>query len=535
MASNPSIFFAVLPHCAASARALVTPCPRPLWKPFWLLLLVAFALRLAAAWHGHWFWRFDESFQYLEQAHRAVFGYGVIPWEYRHGARSWLVPGMVMPPLYVAKWLGVDHPWAYATMVNSWNALLSLSIPIGTYFIARRLLSEPAARWAFVFTCFWYEFIILAPRTLAEIYSAYFFITALALGAGAGRARWLGVGFLLGLMLAFRPHYAPLAMLAGAAGVWQLPRRCVVLAVCGGVAALLLWGLVDKLTWGGWWISVVNYHEHLLRYFILFSADAPWWRHSKYLAIASFGLYPLIGVLALFYFRQLWLPWLLVAVPLVIYQTHSNQEYSNLFLLLPFLWLMAAGIVAAFAKQSKKLFRFGVASVFAVSAAGGMGALPNLKEIFRTEDFFSTFLAWQVMYKAHDAIEVTDDTVLVMWQVAGGLVSYGGFYALHHNIPVLYLSPYLPSDVRHHEIWEESGRAPMHDIATHVISTHYALMGGDFDVIPLTKEYALHINKNAPRYDVRDRWLYDYISPPFVMNNFLPPPPYGVTPYNPDL
>ncbi len=32
----------------------------------------------------------DEFGQYLEQAHRLVFGYGLVPWEYRADMRSWL-------------------------------------------------------------------------------------------------------------------------------------------------------------------------------------------------------------------------------------------------------------------------------------------------------------------------------------------------------------------------------------------------------------------------------------------------------------
>ena len=37
----------------------------------------------------------DEIFQTLEQAHRLAFGYGIVPWEFRAGARSWLLPGLL--------------------------------------------------------------------------------------------------------------------------------------------------------------------------------------------------------------------------------------------------------------------------------------------------------------------------------------------------------------------------------------------------------------------------------------------------------
>jgi hypothetical protein len=35
----------------------------------------------------------DEVFQTLEQAHRLVFGTGLVPWEFVYGTRSWVLPG----------------------------------------------------------------------------------------------------------------------------------------------------------------------------------------------------------------------------------------------------------------------------------------------------------------------------------------------------------------------------------------------------------------------------------------------------------
>ena len=35
----------------------------------------------------------DEVFQTVEQAHRLVFGTGLVPWEFVYGTRSWVLPG----------------------------------------------------------------------------------------------------------------------------------------------------------------------------------------------------------------------------------------------------------------------------------------------------------------------------------------------------------------------------------------------------------------------------------------------------------
>src|SRR3546814_10581353 len=55
------------------------------------IMVLGIVLRIAATWplsmHHP-----DEVIQYLEQAHRLVFGYGVIPWDYRFGIRLLLLP-----------------------------------------------------------------------------------------------------------------------------------------------------------------------------------------------------------------------------------------------------------------------------------------------------------------------------------------------------------------------------------------------------------------------------------------------------------
>ena len=65
---------------------------------FWLILLVAVALRLSAVtlYGTH---HPDEAFQYLEQGHRLVFDYGLVPWEFRYFIRSWLIPLMLSVPM----------------------------------------------------------------------------------------------------------------------------------------------------------------------------------------------------------------------------------------------------------------------------------------------------------------------------------------------------------------------------------------------------------------------------------------------------
>ena len=71
-----------------------------LWCWFFPVLALGFAARVAVAIISDVPLHYDEVMQYLEQAHRLVFGYGIVPWEYREGTRSWIVPGFIAGILY---------------------------------------------------------------------------------------------------------------------------------------------------------------------------------------------------------------------------------------------------------------------------------------------------------------------------------------------------------------------------------------------------------------------------------------------------
>src|SRR4051812_21514041 len=48
----------------------------------------------------------DEHFQVIEPANWVVFGHGWKSWEWYYGTRSWVVPGLYIPLLYILKLIG---------------------------------------------------------------------------------------------------------------------------------------------------------------------------------------------------------------------------------------------------------------------------------------------------------------------------------------------------------------------------------------------------------------------------------------------
>src|SRR5690348_17288440 len=85
----------------------------PAWKYLYVLIAAALVLRIALALWSVRITHPDEIFQYLEPAHRLVYGYGFVTWEYRFGLRNWLLPGALAGLLEFLRLLHIDRPAVY--------------------------------------------------------------------------------------------------------------------------------------------------------------------------------------------------------------------------------------------------------------------------------------------------------------------------------------------------------------------------------------------------------------------------------------
>ena len=121
------------------------PAPAGTWRGLYGLVALGLGLRLAVAFASDSVHHPDEVFQYAEQAHRLVFRYGVIPWEYRFGARSWLLPLFISGPLEAARLLRLDDPAYYIPLVKIVFCLLSVTLVVSVYRIGRNPSPRPSA------------------------------------------------------------------------------------------------------------------------------------------------------------------------------------------------------------------------------------------------------------------------------------------------------------------------------------------------------------------------------------------------------
>ena len=151
------------------------------WKFLLPVLVLAFAVRAAIALGGDFVLHPDEVMQYLEPAHRLIFGNGVTYWEFFYGARAWLVPGLVAGVLKVFELMGLGEPFWYVGGVKLMFCAVSLLIPVGMYFFARRHFGELSARVALLAGAFWYELVGFAHKPMTEFVAAALLMALLVL------------------------------------------------------------------------------------------------------------------------------------------------------------------------------------------------------------------------------------------------------------------------------------------------------------------------------------------------------------------
>jgi hypothetical protein len=164
--------------------------------------------------------------------------------------------------LKLASLLGASEPRIYLTALRIVLVGVSLGAPIGTYVLARaygaRTLASAAGAAVIALAA---PMIYFAPRGLSEGPSAAIVVCgfAIALWPTAGRGRRVIGASLIGLAVLLRLQNGLFAvgLVAIFAGRRQWPKAIEAAAVLAVWVAVL--GGLDKVTWGGWFVSAVNY------------------------------------------------------------------------------------------------------------------------------------------------------------------------------------------------------------------------------------------------------------------------------------
>lgn len=305
----------------------------------------AFALRLGAGLLAPGMHHPDEIFQSLEQAHRIVFGYGFVPWEFEHAIRSWILPGLLAGLMRASLVLG-DGPHVYLPVIQAFLSALGAAAVTCIFLWAARIAGTVPALVGAAVAVFAPELVYFAPRALTEVVAGHLLVIALYLafpgddGISGGRGRLAVAGLILGLAVAIRLQMGPAVAVAGAYALWRLPPERALWIALGGTAAVAFAGLVDWWTWGTPFLS----YAQNLRYNIGHGVAAhfgiePWYQYPALLFV-TFGA--AFGLLLPFAVAGARAKPLLAALVLAIFVAHQPIGHKELRFLYPLMLLVEA-------------------------------------------------------------------------------------------------------------------------------------------------------------------------------------------------
>ena len=407
------------------------------WKFLLPVLALAFAVRAAIALCGDFVLHPDEVMQYLEPAHRLVFGNGVTYWEFFYGARAWLVPGLVAGMLKVFDLVGLGEPFWYVGGVKLMFCAISLLIPVGMYFFARRHFGEMSARVALVAGAFWYELAGFAHKPMTEFVATALLMVLLVLCVRSAVDR-AGTVYLMALvavlMAAVRLQYAPIALLL--LGVFFLRTEKKVHLAVAAVAFLLAVGVFDAMTWDGG-----LFHSYIanIRFNLLAAAgragETPIYQFLWWLLLASVGLSALSMVIALRDLRRYGFLLAMVGLVLLVHFVSAHKEYRFIFAIIP-LWLVIAADVVA--RCGARVWGLVGVLFAAVSLCGILNALPSQDQVYRAyskETGKVGFIRGQDPIFAVYRYLARAPGVLGVWQADQRYFKLPGYYYLHREIP----------------------------------------------------------------------------------------------------
>lgn len=416
------------------------------------IFLVAIALRLLRTQLPDDTTYPDDVFQILEPAHRLVFGYGYIAWEFVIGLRNWLLPGLLALILSGFSKLGLNQPEAYGPAIIGFSILLSLT-PIevarrSAHLLGGRRAGLLAAAGAAIYP----PLLFAAQKITPEIVAGYALAAALLFALKEDRRSALMAGLLCGLVAGLRIHYAP-ALLFVAWVIFvkrERQRADIGLAFIAGAGVFSLFGVADWLVWGIPFISYVR----AIEINILHGVAAQFGEMPFDFYITAFPLGIVLALLAALDWSKT--KWLLVPVAIIFF-VHSLIGHKE-----PrFVFAVHALTVTAIAIPLARWIERGAPRRPLAFAVCFCVVFICVASFLRTSQPVALLVA---DYRAAISELRTEPDMQALAAYGVGRYNFPGAYWLHRNIPIIQESQVppggVPSGVTHIIV---SARAPAID------------------------------------------------------------------------
>lgn len=434
------------PRCPSSVRSFLAPFNLPyLWRQLrsyasrhsllFVASLIAILLRVAVVARGPIVHYPDEIFQTQEPAHRLAFGYGVVSWEWRVGARSWVFPAFLAGVMRATEWMGpgsAGYRWGIVIVL----AVISLTPVWFASSWARQTSGREAGIVAAGLSAIWFPLVYFAPKTLTEVIATHLWLPGLYVGAygqGSERRRMFVAGVCCGLAACLRMPLTPAALFAAAYFCHFNWRRRTPLVAAGLILPCVAFGLVDLVTWGQpfhsfltlFWVDVVRGHAAL-------SGTEPWYWYLP--LVARWMLGPLALVALAGFRRNTVLGW----ITLIILASHSlisHKEMRYIYPIVPLMVTLAACGFVEIGAALKTRLRAPLSPALIVLASLGFCALVSAFSASRFPRRFARRCgAMRTMIQLS-----RDPSVCGVGLTGIALFDSGGYTYLHRKVPILVL------------------------------------------------------------------------------------------------
>jgi GPI mannosyltransferase 3 len=316
----------------------------------------------------------DEVYQTVEQAHRLVYGYGLIPWEFQVGLRSWLMPGLIAGMMEIARAIG-DGPQYYLPTIAVGLGLLASAPVVCVFLWCRRASGLASAFVAAAAVAVAPELVYFGARSLNEVVAAHLLVIAFYLIEPGypvrSRRRLFGAGALLAITWLLRIQLAPaIAVIAlwPAPGAW---RSRVMALIAGGAVALAFGAVFDWLTLGSPLASVWRnvYYNLYLGVSAGFGIE-PWY----YYLLGEFGVWagavPIVLILVALGARRMPALFVGAVILVVAHSAIAHKEYRFVYPAVVMAMVLAAvGLTQLIAWVQDWLHRCGMRPGIATASA----------------------------------------------------------------------------------------------------------------------------------------------------------------------